>query len=224
MKKFLFNYNTDFPLKIIFISILIFCSSCVKKGCTDSDACNYNSSATRDDGTCNYGCYDIGSSSGGSSSGGSSSGGSSSGGYLCTNTCTYAYDGVCDDGGSGSSYSVCDYGTDCNDCGSRPALGGSSSGGSSSGSSSGGSSYGRISFYTTSDFGCGNISVTVSGEGTQYITGYYSSGISGCNNSSCAEFTLPPGTYNYSASCDSYTWNNSFTITEDGCLKYQLYL
>ncbi len=37
----------------------------------------------------------------------------------CTNTCSYADDGVCDDGGLSSSYSVCTLGTDCNDCGSR---------------------------------------------------------------------------------------------------------
>ncbi|MEZ4937796.1 MAG: hypothetical protein R2799_09415 [Crocinitomicaceae bacterium] len=37
----------------------------------------------------------------------------------CENSCTYAYDGVCDDGGSGSVYSVCDFGTDCSDCGAR---------------------------------------------------------------------------------------------------------
>jgi hypothetical protein len=38
---------------------------------------------------------------------------------VCDNTCTYAYDGVCDDGGQGSSFSVCDCGTDCFDCGER---------------------------------------------------------------------------------------------------------
>ncbi|TNF28798.1 MAG: hypothetical protein EP314_03435 [Bacteroidetes bacterium] len=38
---------------------------------------------------------------------------------VCDNTCSYAYDGVCDDGGSGSSYSICDCGTDCADCGER---------------------------------------------------------------------------------------------------------
>ena len=36
-----------------------------------------------------------------------------------TNTCTYSNDGVCDDGGPGSTYSVCDCGTDCDDCGTR---------------------------------------------------------------------------------------------------------
>lgn len=35
------------------------------------------------------------------------------------NTCTYANDGSCDDGGAGSSYSLCDLGTDVNDCGRR---------------------------------------------------------------------------------------------------------
>jgi len=38
---------------------------------------------------------------------------------LCTDTCEYAYDGVCDDGGDGSDYDVCEYGTDCDDCGRR---------------------------------------------------------------------------------------------------------
>jgi hypothetical protein len=37
----------------------------------------------------------------------------------CTNTCNFAYDGECDDGGPGSSYDDCDYGTDCADCGPR---------------------------------------------------------------------------------------------------------
>jgi hypothetical protein len=39
---------------------------------------------------------------------------------FCTDTCSTAYDGLCDDGGPGSLYSVCEYGTDCNDCGARP--------------------------------------------------------------------------------------------------------
>ena len=38
----------------------------------------------------------------------------------CTDTCPWAGDGECDDGGPGSDYSVCPYGTDCSDCGPRP--------------------------------------------------------------------------------------------------------
>ena len=37
----------------------------------------------------------------------------------CSNICDHAYDGDCDDGGAGSEYNLCDWGTDCNDCGRR---------------------------------------------------------------------------------------------------------
>jgi hypothetical protein len=37
----------------------------------------------------------------------------------CEDTCAFANDGVCDDGGSGSQFSVCELGTDCADCGER---------------------------------------------------------------------------------------------------------
>lgn len=41
---------------------------------------------------------------------------------VCENSCLYAEDGVCDDGGPGSEYNVCNYGTDCIDCEERPNL------------------------------------------------------------------------------------------------------
>jgi hypothetical protein len=74
-----------------------------------------------------------GGSSGGGSSGGGGSGGSYSGTY-CSNTCRYASDGDCDDGGPGAEYSLCSRGSDCRDCGSRappPPPPASSSGSSS---------------------------------------------------------------------------------------------
>ena len=37
--------------------------------------------------------------------------------------CPHLNDGDCDDGGPGSDYDICDYGTDCSDCGPRPPLG-----------------------------------------------------------------------------------------------------
>ena len=39
---------------------------------------------------------------------------------VCTNTCKYAFDRVCDDGGPGSTFSLCPLGTDCSDCGRNP--------------------------------------------------------------------------------------------------------
>ncbi|MFK8003779.1 MAG: hypothetical protein AB8H86_29725 [Polyangiales bacterium] len=43
-------------------------------------------------------------------------------GGLCENTCQYASDGECDDGGEGSQYDVCAYGSDCVDCGPRSEI------------------------------------------------------------------------------------------------------
>ena len=40
-------------------------------------------------------------------------------GELCDNTCGFPADNACDDGGPGSTYSECDFGTDCSDCGLR---------------------------------------------------------------------------------------------------------
>ncbi|XP_070576919.1 extracellular serine proteinase-like [Ptychodera flava] len=39
--------------------------------------------------------------------------------YLCEDTCEHAFDNVCDDGGRGAWYFLCEYGTDCYDCGYR---------------------------------------------------------------------------------------------------------
>ena len=44
---------------------------------------------------------------------------------LCSDTCTFASDAECDDGGTGAEYFLdCTYGTDCEDCGPRAASGG----------------------------------------------------------------------------------------------------
>ena len=40
-------------------------------------------------------------------------------GTACGNTCMYRFDGDCDDGGPGASYTLCTLGSDCSDCGSR---------------------------------------------------------------------------------------------------------
>ncbi|MEC8278545.1 MAG: putative metal-binding motif-containing protein, partial [Myxococcota bacterium] len=38
---------------------------------------------------------------------------------LCDDSCYYSQDNVCDDGGAGASFGLCDFGTDCTDCGIR---------------------------------------------------------------------------------------------------------
>ena len=37
----------------------------------------------------------------------------------CSNECTFAGDGACDDGGPGAEFDLCPLGTDCDDCGQR---------------------------------------------------------------------------------------------------------
>jgi len=46
-------------------------------------------------------------------------GGGSSVGGGCAETCTYASDGDCDDGGPGAEFNSCSVGSDCTDCGNR---------------------------------------------------------------------------------------------------------
>ena len=58
------------------------------------------------------------------SDGGENSWLSGGGGGLCDNSCSYPFDGECDDGGPGYITSLCAFGTDCGDCGSRGGISG----------------------------------------------------------------------------------------------------
>src|SRR6056297_2846243 len=50
--------------------------------------------------------------------------GTNGSGNLCSNTCEFASDGDCDDGGPSSDFNLCELGTDCADCGARSDDGG----------------------------------------------------------------------------------------------------
>ncbi|MDR6969472.1 hypothetical protein J2X31_003503 [Flavobacterium arsenatis] len=91
------------------------------------------------------------------------------------------------------------------------------------GSGGGGSGEGNIMFWIGSDLGCGNISVTLQGQGSGSITSYYGSSPN-CGASGCANFTVAPGTYSYTASCGNYTWNGTITVPANQCYKMQLTL
>ena len=45
--------------------------------------------------------------------------GSDTVGFVCTDECIFDDDGICDDGGPNSSFSLCEGGTDCTDCGAK---------------------------------------------------------------------------------------------------------
>lgn len=96
--------------------------------------------------------------------------------------------------------------------------GGGGGGGTGGG---GGSSTGNATFWTQSDLGCGSIAVTLNGS-TQSITGYYSTGTPSCGATYCANYTLAPGTYSYTASCSGYTWSNNITVVAGQCSLMKL--
>lgn len=88
-------------------------------------------------------------------------------------------------------------------------------------SGGGNNNTGTATFWVNSDLGCGSITVNCNNQsGT--ITSYYSSAPN-CGASGCANFTLPPGTYNFTASCTNKTWNGSITVTSGGCSRMRLY-
>ena len=83
------------------------------------------------------------------------------------------------------------------------------------------STTGQGLFWAASDFGCGNITVTILGS-SKLITSPYTTTIPSCGASGCATFDLSPGTYSYVASCSGLNWNGSITITAGTCSKIQL--
>ncbi len=89
------------------------CGECQEESCTwCADGAGYCVSATDDDACGNPlerldGCGVLPGADMGPGGGG------------CSNSCSDAFDGYCDDGGPGSDYSICALGTDCGDCGPR---------------------------------------------------------------------------------------------------------
>jgi hypothetical protein len=99
-----------------------------------------------------------------------------------------------------------------------PCGGGGTGGGGTGG---GGATTGSLTVWSQVDHGCGNITVDVSGQ-SGVISSYYSGGSISCGATGCANFTLAPGNYNVSASCQSYTWNGTATVSAGGCFTFKL--
>jgi hypothetical protein len=88
------------------------------------------------------------------------------------------------------------------------------------GNNGGGSDNGQAMFWVASDFGCGNIAVTIDGI-TKYITNFNSGGAPTCGTAGTATFNLSPGIYSYSASCTGLIWNGTVTVTSNNCSKIE---
>ncbi len=114
-----------------------------------SNDCDFRADGRCDDGgpgaqsgVCTYGtdCADCGARAAPGVGGGGTGGSDPT--ELCTDQCSFSADGLCDDGGLGADYSVCELGTDCTDCGPRTVggevgMGGSGFGGSGTGAAGG---------------------------------------------------------------------------------------
>lgn len=73
---------------------------------------------------------------------------------------------------------------------------------------------GRVTFWYNSN---GTNATVYVGGYVAYVTQYYPTYDPSCGSSGCANFTLPPGTYSYSASSTWSSWSGYVTITKNGC-------
>ncbi|PKA82197.1 hypothetical protein ATE92_0323 [Ulvibacter sp. MAR_2010_11] len=91
------------------------------------------------------------------------------------------------------------------------------------GGGGGGNATGDAIFWVNSDFGCGPITVNLSGVGSTTINGFFGSAPNCTDTGSGGNFNnLNPGVYSFTASCSSQNWSGSITITENGCLRQEL--
>ncbi|PHR14803.1 MAG: hypothetical protein COA40_01110 [Aequorivita sp.] len=145
-------------------------------------------------------------------------------GSISPNTCTISINGVefvleanLDANGS-IDVIVGGYGVDCSDAG------GGTGGGGGGGTGGGGSGKGDVKFWIDQDYGCGNITVNLSGVGSSTISGYFGASPDCVSDYGGSFNDLDEGTYSYTASCQGYSWDGNITITEDSCLRFQLTL
>lgn len=99
--------------------------------------------------------------------------------------------------------------------------GGTDTGGGDTGGGSG-STTGGAMFWLQSDLGCGQVTVQIEGHGSGTITAFFSNGAPECGTEGSASFTLPAGTYSYSASCSNQTWSGTITVNSESCSAIQL--
>jgi hypothetical protein len=79
-----------------------------------------------------------------------------------------------------------------------------------------------ITFWTAVNCSPNPITVTVDSQ-TAMITEYFPNTGPTCGNQWCANFSLPTGTYNYTATNGDTTWNGSVSVTKGVCSTQQLF-
>jgi PKD repeat protein len=80
---------------------------------------------------------------------------------------------------------------------------------------------GTVSFWQSGTPAYGNTSVLINGS-SAVITTDYPSGITNCSSNGCANFTLPTGTYSFTATDNSFNWSGNVTVLADQCVRFNL--
>lgn len=93
------------------------------------------------------------------------------------------------------------------------------SGGTGGGTGGGINTNGNLTFYITQSTG-ESVTVICGGQ-TKYISTYFSNGAPGCGTTNAANFTLPAGSYNYTASTSKQNWSGTIIVSSNSC-KQQL--
>lgn len=84
------------------------------------------------------------------------------------------------------------------------------------GGGGGGSTDGQIMVWTSQDWQCGSIDVSIDGSYYGQITSYYYTGQPDCGASGCVTKTVSPGYHSIYAECSSYNWSGSNYYVESG--------
>jgi len=85
------------------------------------------------------------------------------------------------------------------------------------------SSTGNVIFWISQPMN--TVNCTIDGQ-TNVITSYYESGINECQQSGCAYFEVPIGTYSFTAKENGvfgYSWSGSITVKGGECFQQYLY-
>jgi len=80
---------------------------------------------------------------------------------------------------------------------------------------------GQVSFWSKNSCAGGPISVTINNQ-TQSITSFTASAPANCGAAGAANFTLPPGSYNWKAKCAGDSLTGVVQVTANGCVKAEV--
>ena len=80
----------------------------------------------------------------------------------------------------------------------------------------------NLTFWTAANCSPNDITVTINNQNA-VMTEYFPNVIPSCGTQGCANFSLPAGSYNYTATNGDTTWNGNVTVSKSVCTLQQLF-